>query len=340
MQDSKERIISALLGLLILVGSYGILHAINEDLITFNLPAIRPIISNLPIGVLLCKDGSAPVKEAWDEQTQYYKTPADQIETLRSIKKSLDGHLKIITEKCYVLQKSENIIPEFDNKTNFVWFIPEKIYDNNFLVDATEFGVILYDETDFQGKSQPIFEHLINPAGKIEPYEIQIAGGETTSSAIPFKLIYAPDPGWNVTLYEEDNYNLGYDPEDKKTIPDKAPPGYSLYDWFCTDGSGLIGGASCINSIGAWPFSPKSMKVEGNLLVILIKGPNSQSFFGQKVPDLESYESIIEWVNCEDYKSNNTKTGTVVVPGFGGVAVEKCAKAASTGIAIIAAEPI
>ncbi|GAI01267.1 unnamed protein product, partial [marine sediment metagenome] len=55
IRDAKERIASALLGLLILFGSYLILVSINPQLVIFHLSPIPPPISTLRPGVLVCK---------------------------------------------------------------------------------------------------------------------------------------------------------------------------------------------------------------------------------------------------------------------------------------------
>jgi len=329
MQDAKERIVSALLGLLLLVGSYGILYSINPRLILFDVEEIRPIIPALPKGVLLCRGGNSPIMEAWDLEEEYYYTNPS-VARAREIREQLTIYIEQILEECYVVQGAESLPPGFDNEARFVWFVPIRTPDGDWR-NSTEFGAVVYDETDFSGYSQPIYEHLIDPHGYIIPYRAPLAGSAWVSSVKPFKLIYEPSEQWEVILYEEDNYNEGYEEGEKETIPGDPPPGLRLSPnyWYCTDGSITGAAAPCINAVGNWGWSPKSMETEGDLLTILVYPPRSESFFSQRIRDLEAFDNIIVWERCEGYQGERR-----------GRWRSECAHAASTGIVILSAEPL
>ncbi len=113
VKDAKEQIAAALLGLLILFGSYLILISINPELVVFHLKELSPIISTLQPGVLLCKE-PVRVDEAWTFMEEYkYDNPA--IDRQKEIKKELDLILKNISDKCYTAPGKGNIKSDFDN---------------------------------------------------------------------------------------------------------------------------------------------------------------------------------------------------------------------------------
>ena len=336
INEAKSRITAALLGLLILIGSYLILYSINPNLVSFNLPRLRPIIPKLPSGVLLCKR-DVPVFEAWDLEEEYYAlntlTEEYYTEAVRDEQREIRNESKALLEEialyCYTARSSGDISQEFDNKVTVIYFIPSYSYIAG-AWHSTEYGAVLYDETDKQGTSYAYYLHLLDPYGKVQPYSDNATRlGIRASSIIPFKLIYEPDPGWNVTLYKDLNYNDGVAEEDKETLPNGAPPGYSLPGIWWDYQTG-------------WPWSPKSMKTEGDLLVVLETPEHeSESFFSQEVPNLEAYDNIIEWGRCESYEGERRRGGERLGTGWGGYFTSvECAHAASTGMVIISAEPL
>ena len=328
INEAKSRIAAALLGLLILIGSYVILYNINPNLVSFNLPRLRPIIPGLPSGVILCKR-DAPVREAWNLTEEYYTEPS--LDRQRQIRNELKILLEEIALYCYSAQSSGDISQEFDNKATLIYFVPSYSYYDG-MWHSTEYGAILYDETGKQGISYAYYLHLLDPYGKVQVYSDNANRlGINPSSIIPFQLIYEPDPGWNVTLYKDLNYNDGLAPEDKETLPDGAPPGYSLSGMWWDYQTG-------------WPWSPKSMRTEGDLLIVLETPEHkSESFFSQEVPNLEAYDNIIKEVDCTYYKGERiVRQRCIPTGGFGTIIsyMPCCAKAASTGMVIISATPL
>lgn len=333
MQDSKEKITAALLGLLILAGSYGILYTINPDLISLHIPELQPLITRLEPGVLLCKEEGMEVKEAW-KLMEKYEYAANNNER-RAIKDVLTPLLDEIYEACYTVRTAEDIRSDFEDQIIEIWFIPLITEDENGKIvreNSAEYGAIFYNDKGFKGESNPYVQHLLGTKGWI-PFKANVVLSDISSIA-PFKLIDILNPNWKVTLYEETNYNEQF--TNKKTREFLAGD-FANYWWELF--SGLT-------------WSPKSMETEGDLLVILEKVDNSgsyiyttESFFGQNIANLEKYESIIEKVPCKDYVSEYSED---CVAGYGGggsggvVVVEQecCFKAAATEILIIGAEPL
>lgn len=314
IRDAKDRIGAALLGLLILFGSYLILISINPELVVFHLPRLRPIISELTPGVLVCKE-YVEVTRAWNLTEDFKKT--DSIDEQREIKKELDEMFKEITEQCYPISSAGDIRGDFDNKVKFIYFIPHIWTDGDWEYE-TEYGAILYKDRNFEGESYPVVSHLKDPSGGWRPYEIDILGiglHSNLSSIKPFQLLYEPDPNWKVVLYQEPTFNKGVALDPEYYWLHKSPCGEN--DWWCEDEPLL------------WP--PKSMKIEGDLLVILLTTDGrSESFFNETVADLEGYNNIVDPKPCKKWVS------TV----FGGEwRTTTCPEAAATKLVIIGGKP-
>lgn len=334
INEAKDRIGAALLGLLILFGSYLILYNINPDLVSFNLPRLRPIIPALPSGVLLCKK-DVPVMEAWQLTREYYTEPG--IDREREIREELKVLLEEIALHCYTVRNSSDIRSDFDNKVKIVWFIPyiwikkenDKLYEYE-----TEYGAIFYEERKLEGKSQAYYDHLISTAGGWKPYRRTV--NLQASSIIPFQLIYDPDPTWEVILYEKVKYNEEVAEGHKKTLPPNAPPGYRLPANHWYRGEGSTYNAAMGSTTPSFPWSPESMKMEGDLLVVLFgKLGGSQAFFNKDVSDLEAYYNIVEMVDCDEYE---IVCGAGGMGGGGCAKVPKpCAEAATIGFVMISA---
>lgn len=349
INDAKSKISAALLGILILFGSYLILITINPDLIVFRLERLRPIMPELPIGVLACKkwvatdSGDDAILMAW-ELTVEYKLTTPTIEREREIKKQLDEILDKIALECYSISGTTDIRSDFDNKIQYIYFIPmlevKEIKVENptggFItqkqITTTEYGAIVYEERNLEGKSQLLARNLTDPQGSADAYQEPVL--IKASSIKPFALIYKPDPNWQVVLYQEYNQNKGIEGLTPVYANITTNPGCitsrnqeESSEWWC--GFNL-----------AWP--PKSMWIDGDLLVILCKDKielgSCQVFFSEIENNLEEYENIVEWVDCKNYQSGNKKE-VWVSGGFGGYYKYECAQAAATTMMIISAKP-
>jgi len=320
MQNAKSQILAAILGLLILLGSYLLLYTINPNLVTFNIQPLRTTIKRLPSGVLLCKK-SIDVAGAWDLQEIYddfYQ--GDEFDEM--IADEIEITIDEIAKECYLISSSGNIREDFDDRAEYIYFIPHISItvgaNGGTFSYGTEYGAILYEDDDYKGKSTPIFDHLIDPYGAVVPYPVAISGNP--SSIKPFRLIYEPSNEWNVSLYE--SYRLNEEAGAGSTMREVS---------YSCDGAWY-----CVKNLHEW--DPKSMEINGDLLVILVNEPDggNETFSQDTYNNLESYENIVEWVNCPAYIDPNRVTHTDTFAVYGGTYdVTKCAKASADVLIII-----
>lgn len=241
VRDAKERIASALLGLLILFGSYLILVNINPQLVIFHIPSMYPTFSTLQYGVLVCKE-QADVNTAWDLQNEALD-PKTSIERKIEIKEQLEPLLERIYEKqCYHLSGAGDIRKEFDNWNlttesvyiKYIYFIPDLTPKDP--KERKFYGAIIYEDKDFKGKAKIIDDAL----GASEPTEVPIDLEEIKISSIRRFIFIQPEPDHKAVLYEETNF-------------DGQP--YNLPQ-----------------ACGGLSFTPQSIEIVGDYIVILYKG--------------------------------------------------------------------
>ena len=324
MNEAKSKIGAALLGILILFGSYLVLITINPDLIVFRLPRLRPIMSELPAGVLVCQEkvetesGEDAILKAWDLVLEYkLLSPSEERE--KEIKKELDAILDKVALECYTISGSGDIREDFDNKIKFVYFIPSITLgaDGSFEL-IVEYGAIIYEDRGFKGLSKVLASNLTNPGGSADAY-VEEATPLKPSSIKPFALIYRPEENSEVILYQEYGQNKGVDLEPVRLKITSGCPS----EWWC--GFNL-----------SWP--PKSMKIEGDLLVVLCKDKidvgHCETFFSEVENNLEEYDNIIKWGDCKGYEG---EIGREIKDWD--VTIRQCAEAATTTLMIISAKP-
>jgi len=243
IKDAKDQISAALLGLLILFGSYLILITINPQLVIFNFGEIEPILPALESGVLLCKE---PVAEIYSfdtiRESAKSKTPEEQ----KAIQQQLEEILRKVKEKCWYASSSGPIAPEFDNKAKLVYLIP---------AGTTKYGAILYDESNFMGSSDVLF--VLDP--EIAGYDIIIK----PSSVRRFVIKDEPSPDWYVNLYELIDYN--------EADPAARQKSYTLQGDLseCYDGLKTDFPEQTPSFGGNYYF--QSAKIEGNLFVVFFR---------------------------------------------------------------------
>jgi len=327
IRTAKDRIAAALLGLLILFGSYLILISINPELVVFHLKRLRPIIPELTPGVLVCR-GAVGAQEAWNLTEEFkYGNPSEDRE--KEIKERLDLILENISKKCYYVQGEGDIRPDLDNKIVTIYFIPLLTYKYDepsktyYVADSTQYGAVVYEENNFKGKSKVFWNHLFRPRElRIEPvYALSV------SSIKPF--VRENIINWQVSLYQYYDFN--------QELENPEPFG----KW--KDLPSVSGDAD-----GPYPLTmpPKSIKIEGQALVILFKGDETETFLGPlEDSNLEDNENIVKWVECKEYKAGQKcEKGWYQPPGaWGGYYIEKCRcpEAAADGIIILSgAKPL
>ena len=382
LKEAKDRILAALIGLLILFGSYLILWTINPNLIVFNLPRLQPIISTLPAGVLACKEepettgGRDAVLRAWDLVIDYYFRDPSRDEQ-KEIQRELDLLLERISQKCFTVLTSGDLREDFDNKIEVIYLIPN-LRPRTARERILTYGVIIYEEKNYEGISKPFYRHLRPGAASFNILKLEKRNDYSDikiSSIKPFRLIPYPDPNWEVVLYQETNRNTGFSINPLQPFKCNVDA-LGQVDWYCPlDPRGF---GFHPNEFVIRPYSPKSIEVKGNLLAILIMGPaepyadnndngqrdsgepyadlnnndrwdadsgviRSDTFFNEIDGNLENNSNIVVWVNCNDYESDiDRQCERFVGGGMVGIGAtyryQCCAQAASNGLIIISAK--
>jgi hypothetical protein len=374
LRDAKDRIISALLGLAIVVGSYLILWQINPQFLTFNLPPLKPMINSISPGVWACKAVPAGATNFEDPLDLWvlekiYKTDkllsatdlvspmvADSMTRLvaqfalqglnlssisdpnnitirKAIKKKIDELLVNVNKYCYRVSGEGPVKADFNDKIEYLWFIPETIYGatkdgTSYVASVVPYGAAVFDGDDFTGLGNIFFRHMFTFARA--PEVVYLKGKIKASSIKPFKY-YQEDLSspliWTVKLYAGEGYNYGFlytDPY--QTISSIAPYG-PYYADVSADGTQFIPKAIKQTDAGV-VIPPQSMKIEGEALVILYKnalkkvgdhyevkpttigtGDNAQTgyyfqiFYNNDNNLLDDY-NIVYWDRCPAYTAS------------------------------------
>jgi hypothetical protein len=241
LNDAKERISSALIGLFILLCSGLILRAINPTIVVFKSPEEPyPIFPEITPGVYLCKE-RVNIPGFW-QMRQNSENSQDK-ETARQMNEILEQ----VAGKCLLLSSSGNISQEFDGKVKFVYLVP--------LEKELSYGVIVYQESGFGGKASVIFGDTQGGIGNAtQATEWGLPGSMSPSSARPFTLIDDPPSGYKVTMYELVHFNR----DDKENKKEKKECQVSKTSQNC----------SVTKEIG-------SVEIEGNVFVIFFKDQSS-----------------------------------------------------------------
>ncbi len=236
MQDSKDRIFSALLGLVILFGSYLILTTINPQLVILHIEPATSIITTLRAGSLACKE-QVDVSTAWSLSRQSSISESE--------KTQLESIFKKISEKCYTIDSESYIREDFDKSGNYIqyiYLIPDSSSENR-----KTYGIIVYEDKNFKGKAK-----VLTQTSQDQPQEEGGLGSMTISSARPFILLLqsSPTAGSKAVLYEDINFNFG---------GTSTAQGKKIQD---------ISSFACYNTT----FVPQSVEIKGDLIVVLSTG--------------------------------------------------------------------
>ncbi len=294
INDARERITAAFIGLVILFGSFLILNEVNPNLLRFKVPRLRPILTELPSGVLLCNE-FVEIKRAWNLQEEFKFLPESEqsIPREKEIIEAMKPILEEIPKKCYTVNTSGNIRGDFDNKVKYIYFIP-KITEGLDVDDWTsiEYGAITYENSNYNGATKVLLNHLKSENGLVTVYGDVVSS--KPSSIKVFSLNYDPDPNWKIALYDK---------KDLKTEKNAAVEYYLSNNNSC--------GASSSNNPFWWcktnklPFIPLSMRVEGKVVVILeTDSGKAETFSGNSdYNNLKSYRNLckIEYDNTEAF---------------------------------------
>lgn len=303
IKDAKDQISAALLGLLILFGSYLVLTTINPQLIIFQVE-VPPVLPTLKAGVLLCKE---PVGEVYSFD-QIRESAAGKPKVVQEeIKKQLEKILKKVDKNCWRPPGSGEIESEFNDRVKYVYLIS---------TEAAHYGAILYDESKFGGQADIMYTTR-------EPIRIiSYDGIEIKPSSVKVFLFHEPRPEAAVTLYEKIDFN--------KEDPEKYKSKKYNVDWLATD---FIKDNIFLNKVDeqckditkegrckchTWgekcPSKIGSMRVEGKLITIFFRdsGDCRGDWGGKTIIDIHiktdtnlNNDLMGRW--CEETKLRNEK---------------------------------
>jgi len=282
VRDARERIASALLGLLILFCSYLILVTINPQLVVFHIPPMYPTFSTLKHGVLVCKE-QVDVNTAWNLQNEALD-PNTSLERKREIKEELEPILEnIYGKQCYHLEGGGDIRKEFDKlgtHIQYIYFIPDRAPKDP--REMKFYGAIIYEDKDSRDKSALLYQ----APGTDRPYEYNYQDLEwqkiTVSSIRPF-VFSAPGPEDKAILYEGTDFNWGTTglPRQTKDI------GVKGIDKFL--------------EVYGLAFTPESVEIKGNYIVLLCTQEECEVFIEPGDYDLNN-NKVACWQTCHWHK--------------------------------------
>lgn len=302
LKDAKEYIAAAILGLIILFGSWLIVNTINPQLTLLHVAPLETFIPELPAGVYLCNKQEG-FKKAWDLYREYDTADFDR---RKKIKEELTSIISDITKNCYTktgIISSDEIPKKIAKKIKYIYLVP---YLEGPKVQ--EYGAIAFEEKYFLGKLRMVIPPHTLGRGEpipIEPYyELiedsssldQIEGENVISkvSSIVFFSLTPPtirEPGGKVTLYSHPDYNFNLSKDEA------VKSGYTEFSYPVAEWSRYIYYYDTIKGhlrdpkTGEWR-SPQSIKVEKDIIAVLRKG--EESLFTFSSPNLLDYNEVTE----------------------------------------------
>ena len=201
-----------------------------------------------------------------------YYTPEKQEELRPTLREILDE----ISENCHSVTSQTNIPYSSPNiSVTDIYFIPPIIEKEEYL---RLYGVILYEEEGFEGRTQVIHKYQ----SKTYAVEHSKSDFPRPGSIKPYEINWSPDQNWEVTLYERPGLNMGFPAEIRENSYSLASP--SLYREISL----------------AW--SPQSLDIEGDLIVVLLTSDGrSETFFNEIDENLLDNDNIVNWARCHWY---------------------------------------
>ncbi len=297
-KDAKEQILAALIGGLILLGSWLILHTINPKLVDLNVSPIIPVVPPQFTGILLCvKDVNvsgyyAKRKQAEDLTKQFKesKSPQQQKSLAEEIKKivtELDKMYQEIKKQCYLVPGKGDVPSEWKGKITknggIVYFITEEItirVGEETKKTTKGYGLILTEK----GMTFDTNQWIELESGKEVGVWYSWIKLNRVDTIIPY--IYMKDeeiPNRKVIVYEEVNYNRGVEKKQTQEFEGSAKRTWQELN-----------------------FSPRSLNIgnEEKTIVVLTTEEKEAGivkngyFFTQDDPNLLKYYWITDHLKC------------------------------------------
>ncbi len=302
MGDAKDRITQALIGLLVIFLSWIIANTINPELTVLRTKPTIPFISDLPRGAVLCEQKvDTEIQDAWDVVQEYKNLDisSETTEQRRHLKERFETAMQKIIPNCI---SRTGAVTGLTRDFSYIYLVP---------TEKRNYGAIAFEKSGFRGKMQMFMPIEGSQPTLDRPIEKQINLGDV-GSVYSFALNKNPDPSWGVTLYSEENFNYALD---KPCVEYSIGGGSSgncdpgNINWIESVG---IGAPTSITS-QLEEKSPESLRIEGDLLVILTKDSNAKAsdpgtytVKKESDPSLLNDDPIVDWrpsikkVNVED----------------------------------------
>jgi hypothetical protein len=233
LQDAKEKLLAALFGMIILFGSWITLYVINPRLVILQPPVPRPFFKNLLSGIWLCKENQdKEINETWElikkfkrKSTEYEATTDRQERNrisreLQKIAFQIEKQMLTISKKCYYVTGSGDIRSSFTKNGNYVthvYSVPKiEVDEKTGELTYTIYSGAIYEGSGFTKKGKILWRSLtdLTPEG---PIGEDVTPLSKPQSILVFILDLKPEEVWQVTIYQEKEFNKGF--EEKEVSP-------------------------------------------------------------------------------------------------------------------------
>ncbi len=300
MGDAKDWITRALIGLLIIFLSWIIVNTINPELTVLTTKPTVPFISDLPRGVVLCEK-QVDLNGAW-QIVQEYKDldiSSDTIDRRKQLKEDFETIMQEVIPNCI---SRTGAVTGLTRDFRYIYLVP---------TENRNYGAIAFKKSGFRGELQMFMPVEGDQPVLGRPVEKTI-NLDDVASVYSFALNTNPDPSWGVTLYSEENFNYALDkPCVEYSIGGGSSSGCDPGNINWIESIGIGAPTSIKDQLEG--KSPESLRIEGNLLVILTKDPNAKAsdpgtytVKKESDPSLLNDDPIINWrpsirnINPED----------------------------------------
>lgn len=208
MRSGKEKIITSVLGLVILGTSYTLLELINPNIKKITEPDVTQVVTDFGYGVWACKK-RIDFETMW---TQYHELKnafdnlsinniAGQVAEKKKKYSEYAGIRNLMAQNCYHATTSGPMPKGYEESIEFIYLVPEE--------GKRAFGAIIYDDRTKKSRARVIYgdgesEKLVLDKPAEWPIEDKKA-----AYLRPFALIGNPPTDWYARLYQMPRMNRG-----------------------------------------------------------------------------------------------------------------------------------
>jgi len=149
--EAKDKMISAGLGIIILLAAYLIFNTINPELTILSIPEPTIFAPTIQPGIYLCNYKVSNEQDLFNNINNYINGENNQI-IIDAAKYIKEVMTKSETEHCERLESSGNFRNPFKLKENTIFIIPRKEYVNEGIKWKYDYGVIFHEKDNFRGE--------------------------------------------------------------------------------------------------------------------------------------------------------------------------------------------